>query len=119
MISRTLAIAFVVSVIGGVFLDTSGAFVVGTSGVVVVAIRISLALKVILYYSRGYSLHEAEKLPLRGLKTSICWMIWVCRKSHLSGWALALVRRNFALGFAIRSIMAALSLPEADASSPW
>src|SRR6266851_7838445 len=68
MISRTLAIAFVVSVIGGVFLDTSGAFVVVTSGVVVVAIRISLALKVIFHYSRGDSLHEAEKLPPRGFK---------------------------------------------------
>jgi hypothetical protein len=65
MISRTLATALVVSVIGGVFLDTSGAFVVVTSGVVVVAIRISLALKGYLNYSRAYSLDEREKLTTR------------------------------------------------------
>src|ERR1700730_4843711 len=64
MISRTLAIAFVVSVIGGVFLDTSGALVVVTSGVVVVAIRISLALK-------GYLNIIAEVLPFLRRKTLV------------------------------------------------
>src|SRR5579863_4370793 len=51
MISFTLATALAVRETGGVFLVTSG-FVTFTSGTVVVAIRISLALK-LLDYSRS------------------------------------------------------------------
>jgi hypothetical protein len=105
MISRTLATAFVVSVMGGVFLDTSGALVVVTSGVVVVAIRISLALK-------GYRNIIAEAIPFMTrkklhtiLKTAICWMIWACRRSHLSGWVLGAILSGGVSGGILRQAL--------------
>src|SRR6202049_5293344 len=104
MMSRTLAIAFVVSVIGEVFLDTSGAFVVVTSGVVVVAIRISLALK-------GYLNIIAEVLPFLRRKTLVervlnRYLLDDMGSPEVASFGLGcwpLVRRNFAPGLAIRT----------------
>src|SRR5712671_5158378 len=106
MISRTLATAFVVSVMGGVFLDTSGALVVVTSGAVVVAIRISLALK-------GYRNIIAEVIPFRrrknlpheGLKTAMCWMPWARRRSHLSSWVLGALLSGGVCGGILRQAL--------------
>src|SRR5580700_5339806 len=72
MISLTLETALGVRETGGVFF-ASGTFVF-TSGTVVVAIRISLALKY-LHYSRGSKAEagESDFRPLSGRNLS-CWM---------------------------------------------
>src|SRR5579863_7196019 len=81
MISRTLVTALAVRVTGAGFLATSGLIPLVTSGTVVVAIRISLALK-FLDYSRCPLCRQTRFSYQSGGRTSIWLDANRARKSH-------------------------------------